>query len=241
VCFIECLFWHLATLRDDATCCSDWRAANALDRNSHLMSAWGQSLPKALSAICRFTPSSDDERTWLDVSNVPIADLMQCTKRDCYSINSSARDRSVGGRVRPSAFGGLLVDQELEFGGLIDRDVARLTPSRICCTCGPCASRAPQGPPYRPSVRRHRRSRGMDTSSHAVLLREFGDQLSVSIEVAFTSNQNRVRPLPGHLCKDTLDLRGVPALGSIEISEIPNRLAMSTWLAQTNPPNPRAC
>ena len=73
--------------------------------NSRGMSAPG---PKAdLTASksdFRSTPESGLKSDIAPCAKCAISGLMQCTKRECYSINSSARDSSIGGRVRPSAF-----------------------------------------------------------------------------------------------------------------------------------------
>ena len=51
-----------------------------------------------------------------------------------YSITSSARASSVGGMVRPERLGGLQIDDEIEFGRLLDRKIDRLRPRRILST-----------------------------------------------------------------------------------------------------------
>ena len=48
------------------------------------------------------------------------------TDMPCYSITSSARASSVDGTVRPIAFAGLEVDQQLVLGRSLNRKIGRL-------------------------------------------------------------------------------------------------------------------
>ena len=50
--------------------------------------------------------------------------------RRSHSITSSARASSIRGIVRPSAFAAIKLIDEIEFGGLLDRDVSRLRPAQ---------------------------------------------------------------------------------------------------------------
>ena len=54
--------------------------------------------------------------------------LMHRSKWLPHSISSSARARSVGGISRLSALAAFQIDDQLEFVGPVDRDVARLGP-----------------------------------------------------------------------------------------------------------------
>ena len=58
---------------------------------------------------------------------------MQCSKKDRYSITSSARDSSDGGIVIPSAFAVLLLITQLEPCCLSQRQIGR--PSAIQDLC----------------------------------------------------------------------------------------------------------
>jgi|SRR3954453_6248168 hypothetical protein len=111
-----------------------------------------------------------------------------------------------------------------------------LTPPRICCTSRGADSRAPQGPLYKPSVRRHRRSRGMDTSSACGTSARVKRSISVSIEIAFTSHENRVRPLPGHLQRHARSRRGCRRLAASKSAKSPTGRRCPIWLAETIPP-----
>ena len=50
--------------------------------------------------------------------------------RRSHSITSSARASSVGGTVEAERLGGVQVDDEIELGRLLDRDVGRLRPAQ---------------------------------------------------------------------------------------------------------------
>ena len=54
--------------------------------------------------------------------------------RRSHSITSSARASSVGGTVEAERLGGLQVDDQLEFGRLLDRQSAGFAPLRILST-----------------------------------------------------------------------------------------------------------
>ena len=64
--------------------------------------------------------------TPVNVSKVPGSDICSAATKRFYSITSSASASSVGGNVEAERLGGLEVDDELEFGGLHDRQVGRL-------------------------------------------------------------------------------------------------------------------
>ena len=55
---------------------------------------------------------------------------MRRSKSHHYSITSSARSRNDFRDCQPERFGGGQIDDEIELGRLIDRDIARLRPAQ---------------------------------------------------------------------------------------------------------------
>jgi hypothetical protein len=72
----------------------------------------------------RFTPKSRHRLSALECLLSAKSGLLHCSKRDCYSISSSARASMVPGMVRPSALADLRLTTS-SFGRLLDREFAR--------------------------------------------------------------------------------------------------------------------
>jgi hypothetical protein len=80
-------------------------------------------------------PKADIDRACWDVCFVPKAGIHRP-----YSITSSAATCRVCGNVMPSVFGSFEVEDQLNFYGLLDRQVTRLFPLEYAANIAPnCA------------------------------------------------------------------------------------------------------
>jgi hypothetical protein len=102
--------------------------------SSEHTSQWGQpGKAQSEQILSAFPPIADMERTSLNGSQVPTADVSRCSKNH-YSITSSARARSVGGISRPSAFAVLRLITSSNLVGCWIGKSAGLAPLRILST-----------------------------------------------------------------------------------------------------------
>src|SRR6266446_4958682 len=112
------------------------------------------------------------------------------------------------GHVEAESLCRLEIDQELEFGGLINWDVARFGPFEDLMHI---IGHAPEQ--LREVNRISHQPTGLDVIAvrthgrQAVLLGELGDQLAVSVKVPFAADQYCVRPLLLHFSEDAPNLR----------------------------------